>query len=120
MQSSILAATSIHCQNVKCWFWLQVGPGVKRMREDDWVIPLKGGLGTWQSLLVVKASDVIVLPKECMPFEYASLSHQLCLALRLLEDFGNLKVTRPNLSFDGSQSRMCNYVSPGDDVLLDH
>ena len=71
---------------------LKVGPGVKKMKEDDWIIPLKSGLGTWQNLLVAKAADLVILPKDCMPMEYASLSQQLCLAFRLLEDFGSLKV----------------------------
>lgn len=29
---------------------LQVGPGVKGLAENDWVVPLKPNLGTWRSL----------------------------------------------------------------------
>ena len=29
---------------------LQVGPGVKGLAENDWVVPLGPGLGTWRSL----------------------------------------------------------------------
>jgi len=54
--------------------------------------PLKSHMGTWQSLAVAKAADLVVIPKECMPAEYAALSEQLCLAFCLLEQFGKLKV----------------------------
>ena len=62
------------------------------MREGEWVIPLKSHMGTWQSLAVAKAADLVVIPMECMPAEYAALSEQLCLAFCLLEQFGKLKV----------------------------
>lgn len=71
---------------------MQVGAGVKGLQEDDWAIPLKGGIGTWQTLAVVKASDLLGVSRHCMPLEYAAVSQQLCLAYRLLEDFGKLKV----------------------------
>ena len=29
---------------------VQVGPGVKGLSENDWVVPLKPFLGTWRSL----------------------------------------------------------------------
>lgn len=76
---------------------MQVGPGVKGIREGEWVVPLKSHMGTWQSLAIMKGADLIVIPKECMPAEYAALSEQLCLAFCLLEQFGKLKVpcTRP-------------------------
>ena len=62
------------------------------MREGEWVVPLKSHMGTWQSLAVAKAADLVVIPKECMPAEYAALSEQLCLAFCLLEQCGKLKV----------------------------
>ena len=34
-----------------------------------------------------------MVPKECMPVEYAAFSQHFCLALRLLEDYGNLKAS---------------------------
>lgn len=70
----------------------QVGPGVKGFRDNDWVIPLKSHLGTWQTLAVLKASELVAIITDCLPTEYAALSQQLCLAYRLLEDFGQLKV----------------------------
>ncbi len=65
---------------------------MKGVREGEWVVPLKSHMGTWQSLAIAKAADLVVIPKECMPAEYAALSEQLCLAFCLLEQFGKLKV----------------------------
>lgn len=70
----------------------QVGPGVKGLNEGNWVIPLKRHMGTWQDLAVMKAADLLAIPQDCMPPEYAALSQQLCLAYCLLEQFGKLKV----------------------------
>lgn len=96
LQSSLLCSgvdedRSAKSEKGKAVAW-QVGPGAKGLREDDWVVPLKSHLGTWQTLAVVKASELLVIPKDCMPLEYAALLQQLCLAYRLLEDFGKLKV----------------------------
>ena len=50
-------------------------------------------MGTWQDLAVMKASDLVTIPQDCMPPECAALSQQLCLAYCLLEQFGKLKVS---------------------------
>lgn len=70
----------------------QVGPGVKGFNAKDWVIPLKNHMGTWQSLAVMKAAELVIVPQDCMPPEFAALSQQLCLAYCLVEQFGKLKV----------------------------
>ena len=38
---------------------VKVGPGVKFLSENDWVIPNKPAMGTWQSLVTWKEKDVI-------------------------------------------------------------
>ena len=70
----------------------QVGPGAKGLQEGEWVVPLGSHVGTWQSLVITRAADLVAIPKECMPLECTALSQQLCLGYRLLEDFGRLKV----------------------------
>ena len=70
---------------------VKVGPGVKSLTENDWVLPFKPGMGTWTSLAVWKESDVLKIPVDVMPVEYASLIREMCTAYRLLEDFGDLK-----------------------------
>ena len=67
-------------------------------------------MGTWQSLVISRAADLIAIPKECMPLECAALSQQLCLGYRLLEDIGRLKVgfAHPllNLAWGSHASRL--------------
>lgn len=70
---------------------VKVGPGVKTLAENDWVLPFKAGMGTWRSLAVWKESDILKVPADIMPVEYASQIREMCVAYRLLEDFGNLK-----------------------------
>ena len=70
---------------------VKVGPGVKSLAENDWVLPFKAGMGTWRSLAVWKESDILKVPADIMPIEYASQIREMCVAYRLLEDFGNLK-----------------------------
>lgn len=66
------------------------GPGVKDVREGDWVIPLKSNMGTWRSLAAFKAKDVLVIPADVMPMDQAALIREMITAYRLLED-ANLK-----------------------------
>ena len=66
------------------------GPGVKHVKEGDWIIPGKANMGTWRSLATVKEKDVIVIPKEVMPMDQAALLREMITAYRLLED-ANLK-----------------------------
>ena len=70
---------------------VKVGPGVKNLQENDWILPFKSQLGTWRSLAVLKEKDVLKIPVDLMPVEYAAMLHELCVAYRLLEDYGNLK-----------------------------
>lgn len=69
---------------------LKNGPGVKNMKEGDWVIPLRPNAGTWRSLATVKEKDLLVIPSECMPMDQAALIREMITAYRLLED-ANLK-----------------------------
>ena len=70
---------------------VKVGAGVKSLNEGDWVIPYKPSMGTWRSLAVWKEKDVVKLPTDIVPMEYAAMMREMCVAYRLLEDFGNLK-----------------------------
>lgn len=70
---------------------VKVGPGVKNLAENDWVFPFKHSMGTWRSLAVWREKDVLKMPADLMPAEYASMMRELCVAYRLLEDYGNLR-----------------------------
>jgi trans-2-enoyl-CoA reductase len=70
---------------------VKVGAGVKSLNEGDWVIPSKDKCGSWRSLAVWKEKDLIKLPADMLPIEYAAMIRELCVAYRLLEDFGSLK-----------------------------
>ena len=70
---------------------VKVGAGVKSLNEGDWVIPYKPNMGTWRSLAVWKEKDLVKLPTDIVPMEYAAMMREMCVAYRLLEDFGNLK-----------------------------
>ncbi|PRW34018.1 trans-2-enoyl- reductase [Chlorella sorokiniana] len=65
---------------------VKVGPGVKGLAENDWVVPLKPNLGTWRSLAVLKEKDVMKVPAEVMPLEQCALLREHLTAYRLLED----------------------------------
>ena len=71
---------------------VQVGEGVKGLAHGDWVVPAVTHLGSWRTLAVWKEADLLKLPKETLPIEHAAVFRELCLAYRLLEDHGNLKV----------------------------
>jgi len=70
---------------------VKVGPGVKNLQENDWVLPFKPHLGTWRSLAVLKEKDTLKIPVDLMPVEYAAMMRELCVAYRLLEDYGDLR-----------------------------
>jgi trans-2-enoyl-CoA reductase len=53
---------------------VKVGPGVKNVSEDDWVLPYKPGMGTWRALAVWREKDVIKLPKDIMPIQFAAMT----------------------------------------------
>lgn len=100
---------------------LKTGAGTKQLVEGDWVIPHKPGseFGAWTSLTVVREKDLIKIPTDLMPLEYAAMHRELCVAYRLLEDHGDLKpgdagesncpvsfvsaATKINFPFDPSQ-----------------
>ena len=42
-------------------------------------------------LTVVREKDLIKIPTDLMPLEYAAMHRELCVAYRLLEDHGDLK-----------------------------
>jgi trans-2-enoyl-CoA reductase len=51
-----------------------VGPEVKHLKENDWVIPMKAGMGTWRSMAVWKEKDLRKLPSaDMLPVEYAAM-----------------------------------------------
>ena len=72
---------------------LKTGAGVKQLNEGDWVVPHKpgSGFGAWASIAVVREKDLIKIPTDLMPLEYAAMHRELCVAYRLLEDHGDLK-----------------------------
>lgn len=70
---------------------VKVGPGIKGLSENDWVIPFKQGAGTWRSLAVLKEKDLLKIPVDIMPIEHAAMIREFCVAYRLLEDYGNLR-----------------------------
>jgi trans-2-enoyl-CoA reductase len=70
---------------------VKVGPGVKNLQENDWILPFKPHLGTWRSLAVLKEKDTLKIPVDLMQIEYAAMMRELCVAYRLLEDYGSLK-----------------------------
>lgn len=74
-----------------------MGEGVKVLVEGNWVVPASTHLGTWRNLAVCKEADLLKVPQEVLPIEYAAMCRELCLAYRLLEDHGNLKVHHGNL-----------------------
>jgi trans-2-enoyl-CoA reductase len=53
---------------------MSVGAEVKHLKENDWVIPMKTGMGTWRSLAVWKEKDLRKLPSaDLLPLEYAAM-----------------------------------------------
>lgn len=70
---------------------LKTGPGVEKLNVQDWVIPLKMGLGTWRTAGVFREKDLLGISPELMPQEYASVIRSICTAFRLLEDFETLQ-----------------------------
>jgi len=72
---------------------LKTGAGVKQLNEGDWVVPHKpgSGFGAWASIAAVREKDLIKIPTDLMPLEYAAMHRELCVAYRLLENHGDLK-----------------------------
>lgn len=70
---------------------VKVGAGVKSLAEGDWVIPYVPNLGTWRTLAVWKEKDLVKIPKEMTSENHCAMMREMCVAYRLLEDFGALK-----------------------------
>ena len=70
---------------------VKVGPGVKNLSDNDWVVPYKPGMGTWRSLAVWREKDLMKIPADLVPMEYGAMLREMCVAYRLLEDHGTLK-----------------------------
>lgn len=63
------------------------------LAEGDAVIPIKPHAGTWRSLAVCKAVDLLKLPTGLLAWEHAALACQLIVAYRLLESTRSVKVS---------------------------
>ncbi|KAL6063745.1 enoyl-[acyl-carrier-protein] reductase, mitochondrial-like [Balamuthia mandrillaris] len=70
---------------------LAVGPGVQGIAVNDWVIPKKPGFGTWRTHAVCSQQQVTKVKQNIKPEYIATLAVNPCTALRLLEDFVQLK-----------------------------
>jgi len=68
-----------------------VGPKVKDLSIDDFVIPTRPGLGTWRTYGVFSQSDFLRVPSDIQPEYSATISVNPSTALRLLDDFVDLK-----------------------------
>ncbi|KAL7874451.1 hypothetical protein SRHO_G00054210 [Serrasalmus rhombeus] len=70
---------------------IEVGSKVKTVKVGNWVIPRDAGLGTWQTLVVLSADDLVTLPSDIPLLSAATLGVNPCTALRMLSDFEELK-----------------------------
>ncbi|XP_051577554.1 enoyl-[acyl-carrier-protein] reductase, mitochondrial-like [Myxocyprinus asiaticus] len=70
---------------------MEVGDKVKTLKVGDWVIPRDAGLGTWRTAAVLRADDLVTLPKDIPLLSAATLGVNPCTALRMLSDFEELK-----------------------------
>ncbi|XP_016399627.1 trans-2-enoyl-CoA reductase, mitochondrial [Sinocyclocheilus rhinocerous] len=70
---------------------IEVGDKVKTLKLGDWVIPRDAGIGTWRTAAVLKADDLVTLPKDIPVLSAATLGVNPCTAFRMLTDFEELK-----------------------------
>uniref|UniRef100_A0A8C1NRX7 Enoyl-[acyl-carrier-protein] reductase, mitochondrial n=1 Tax=Cyprinus carpio TaxID=7962 RepID=A0A8C1NRX7_CYPCA len=70
---------------------MEVGDKVKALKVGDWVIPRDAGIGTWRTAAVLKADDLVTLPKDIPVLSAATLGVNPCTAFRMLSDFEELK-----------------------------
>ncbi|XP_073702741.1 enoyl-[acyl-carrier-protein] reductase, mitochondrial isoform X1 [Garra rufa] len=70
---------------------MEVGDKVKTLKVGDWVIPRDAGIGTWRTAAVIKADDLVTLPKDIPVLSAATLGVNPCTAFRMLTDFEELK-----------------------------
>jgi len=69
---------------------IEVGSKVKSLSCNDYVIPLKPGLGTWRNLGIFNEKDFLRVPNDIDPEYLATISVNPSTAVRLLEDFVQL------------------------------
>lgn len=70
---------------------MELGERVKTLKLGDWVIPRDAGIGTWRTAAVLKAGDLVSLPKDIPVLSAATLGVNPCTAFRMLTDFEELK-----------------------------
>ena len=63
-------------------------------------------MGTWRSLAVWKEKHLCKVAADLMPIEYAAMARELCVAYRLLEDYGNLK-PGDSVLINAARARAC-------------
>ncbi|KAK9862340.1 hypothetical protein WJX84_003421 [Apatococcus fuscideae] len=67
-----------------------VGDQVRELKQGDWVVPLRAGLGWWRAQATFPAEDLHCVPKDIGLTAAATLTINPPTALRLLEDFVDL------------------------------
>ncbi|XP_013383476.2 enoyl-[acyl-carrier-protein] reductase, mitochondrial-like [Lingula anatina] len=70
---------------------IEVGEDVSALKKGDWVIPAKGGLGTWCTHSVCAAEDLTSVSRKIPLLSAATLAMSPCVAYRMLTDFADLK-----------------------------
>ena len=74
---------------------------MKDLVEGDVVIPCRPHFGTWRTLAVCQARDMLKLPTGLLAMEHAALACHLCTAYRLLESCRTLQVRQPQCGLAG-------------------
>ena len=69
---------------------IETGGDVKSVKQGDWVVPSFSGWGTWRTLGVCKASDMVKVPNDIPLASVATMSVTSCTAYRMLKDFEQL------------------------------
>lgn len=69
---------------------LEIGSDVTSLRTGEWVVPGHSGWGTWRTLAVGKASDMIKVPSDIPLPTIATMAVTSCTAYRMLKDFESL------------------------------
>ena len=59
--------------------------------DADWSRERESTSPDRRSLATCKEKDLMKIPTDLMPLEYAAMTRELCTAYRLLEDHGELK-----------------------------
>ncbi|KAK7501894.1 hypothetical protein BaRGS_00006980 [Batillaria attramentaria] len=69
----------------------KIGCGAIDLNNGDWVVSKGFNWGTWQTMAVADAADVMRVPKDIPLLGAATLAGNACTAYRLLKDFVDLK-----------------------------